>query len=65
MVWAKAVANEWDTRGMEKTWNIREQEIREEIAQNIEQIEPSTNIDDIKAGHLMARNWAASIARGR
>ena len=50
---------------MEKTWAIREQEIREEIAQEIEQIEPSTNLDDITAGHLMARNWAAAIARGR
>jgi hypothetical protein len=50
---------------MEKTWAIREQEIREEIAQEIEQIEPSTNVDDITAGHLMARNWAASIARGK
>jgi hypothetical protein len=49
---------------MEKTWEIREQELREEIAQAIEAIEPSTNVDDIKTGHLLARNWAASIARG-
>ena len=49
---------------MEKTWEIREEELREEIAQAIEKIEPYTNVDDVKTGHLMARNWAASIARG-
>jgi hypothetical protein len=49
---------------MEKTWEVKEQEIREQIAQAIESIEASTNIDDIKAGFLMARNHAATIARG-
>jgi hypothetical protein len=49
---------------MEKTWEIKEQELREQIAQTIEGIEASTNIDDIKAGFLMARNYAAAIARG-
>lgn len=49
---------------MEKTLAMHLHDLRKKIAHEIEQIEPSTNIDDVKAGHLMARNWAASIARG-
>ena len=59
--------NQWlgPEKVIEKTWEIREKELREQIAQEIEKMEASTNIGDIKVGHLMARNWAAEIARGQ
>lgn len=44
---------------------MSEQELREQIAQEIEKIEAVTNIDLVAAGHMMARNWAAAIARGK
>jgi hypothetical protein len=49
---------------VEGNWDPIEKIIREEIASEIEKIEPRTNIDDIKAGYVMARNYAVAIARG-
>lgn len=49
---------------MEKTIAIQMKELREQIAQEIEKIEPNTNIDEIKAGYIMARNYAVAIVRG-
>ena len=49
---------------VEGNWDPIEKIIREDIAQQIEKIEPSTNINDVKAGYVMARNYAVAIARG-
>ena len=49
---------------VEGNWDPIEKIIREDIAQKIEKIEPSTNINDVKAGYVMARNYAVAIARG-
>lgn len=37
---------------------------RHEIAKQIEAMEPSSNIDHIVAGYMMARNQAVVIAKG-
>jgi hypothetical protein len=50
---------------VEGNWDPIEKIIREDIAQQIEKIEPSTNINDVKAGYVMARNYAVAIARGK
>ena len=50
---------------MEKTLAIQLQELREQIAKEIEKIQPQSNIDLVKAGYTMARNYAAAIARGK
>ena len=50
---------------VEGNWDPIEKIIREDIAQKIEKIEPSTNIDLVKAGYVMARNSAVAIARGK
>jgi len=50
---------------MEKTLKVFEEELREQIAQEIEKIEPNTNIAEIKMGYIAARNYASAIARGK
>jgi hypothetical protein len=45
---------------MEKTWEIREQELREEIAQKIEKWKESSTTP----AAYDALQWAAAVARG-
>jgi hypothetical protein len=45
---------------MEKTWEIKEQELREEIAQKIEKWKESSTTTAV----YDALQWAAAIARG-
>jgi len=54
-------------RGMEKTWAIREQEIREEIAQEIEDAIDAAMppIDDAEYAAYNSLIWAAKTARGK
>jgi hypothetical protein len=52
---------------MEKTWAIREQEIREEIAQEIEDAIDAAipPIDDAEYAAYNSLIWAAKTARGK
>jgi hypothetical protein len=50
---------------MNKTLAMELQDLREEIAREIEKIQPNTNMSDIKFGYAMARNYSAAIARGK
>ena len=51
---------------MEKTWEVREKELRGEIAQLIEyQIERMMPpVDEVEEAVYHALNWAADVARG-
>jgi hypothetical protein len=44
-VLTKAVAERWQNRSMEKTWAIREQEIRNEIIEGIQELNVSTYLE--------------------
>ena len=51
---------------MEKTWEIKEQEIRQEIAERIEAAVEGLMppVDDVEYAVYHALTWAANVARG-
>ena len=44
-VWAKAVAERWQNRVMEKTWAIKEEEIRNKIIKGIQALSINTYLE--------------------
>ena len=52
---------------MEKTWEVREEELREEIAQRIEhEIEMMMPpVDDIEFAIYNAMHWVLEVVRGK